>query len=277
MNFAVRAAIASAALAATAGVAIPASAADLYGGSIKDGPAIVAPQRAAAGPCYFRSDVGYSVSNTPDVRWPVTDPNTNNFLTDKVNKADMENTWLVEGGLGCGSGSYGFRSEIVLGYRGARDIKGEPGNWAPAVPVQVDPLHTTLTTYTAMFNVYKDLGRWGAFTPYVGAGLGMAYHVMDDVHFTDNNNLTSFIHGKSDLAFAWQLMAGLGYQVSDRTILDFGYRYVDLGKATSERHDTAFFVNPRINVNDITAHEFKVGLRYHFGQSDCCASYAPMK
>lgn len=274
MNTACKAGIASAALAATTFFALPATAADLYGGSIKDGPAIVAPARAPAGPCYFRGDVGYSLSGTPDVRWTVTD--NNGFVTDKVNKVDIENTWLVEGGLGCGSGSYGFRGELMLGYRGDRKIKGEPGNWAPNVPVNDDPLHTSLTTYTAMFNVYKDLGRWGAFTPYLGAGLGLAYHVLDDVSFTNNANLTNHIHGDRDLAFAWQLMAGVGYQVSDRAILDFGYRYVDLGKATSERHDSAFAVNPRVYVNDLTAHEFKVGLRYHFGQSDCCA-YAAMK
>ena len=45
-------------------------AADL--GSIKDGyaaaPAYVA---SAAGPCYFRGDVGYSASQDPSVTWPV--------------------------------------------------------------------------------------------------------------------------------------------------------------------------------------------------------------
>ena len=275
MKFALKASVASAALAAIAATTGQAGAADLYGGSIKDGPAIMAPARGAAGPCYFRGDVGYSISSTPDVRWAVTD--ATGFLTDHVNKVDIDNTWLVEGGLGCGSGSYGFRGELMLGYRGDRKISGEPGNWAPAVPVNGDPLHTSLTTYTAMFNVYKDLGRWGAFTPYLGAGLGLAYHMLDDVYFTNNANLTNSIHGDRDIAFAWQVMAGVGYQVSDRAILDFGYRYVDLGKATSERVDSAFNVNPRVTVNDITAHEFKVGLRYHFGQSDCCASYSPMK
>jgi opacity protein-like surface antigen len=71
-------------------------------------------------------------------------------------------------------------------------------------------------------------------------------------------------------------MAGVGYQLSDRAVLDFGYRYIDLGKATSERSDTAFFVNPRVVIRDMDAHEFKVGLRYHFGGGDCC-DYGPMK
>ena len=37
-------------------------------------------------------------------------------------------------------------------------------------------------------------------------------------------------------------------------------------------------LNPIVRYDDITAHEFKVGLRYHFGTSggDCCAAI-PMK
>ena len=73
-------------------------------------------------------------------------------------------------------------------------------------------------------------------------------------------------------------MAGIGYQISDRAIIDVGYRYLDLGDANSERVDSAGFVNPRVNVDDITSHEIKIGLRYHFGSSDCCAAqYVPMK
>ena len=72
------------------------------------------------------------------------------------------------------------------------------------------------------------------------------------------------------------LMAGVAYQISPRAILDVGYRYIDLGTVSSERNDTAGNVNPRVTMDDIAAHEVKVGLRYHFGSSDCCA-YQAMK
>ena len=313
MTFVIKAGIASAALTLAAGVAIttPAAAADLgYGrGSIKDGYVAPMPEvhRGAAGPCYVRADIGYSLSGDPDAKWPVNngtwvdanadlivDANevTSTFVSDAVSGASIENTWLAEAGIGCGSGSRGFRAEAVLGYRGDRKFDGQPAfydpgpaigtdfNPAPYVPeVYDDPMHTSLRTYTMMLNVYKDLGSFGPLTPYVGAGIGAAYHMMKEIYFTDNPNLTNRIEGNNDLSFAWALMAGVGYQVSDRAILDFGYRYIDLGKATSGRVDNAGFVNPRVNIDDITAHEFKVGLRYHFGQSDCCGApaYAPMK
>ena len=314
MTLVSKAGIASAALVLAAGFAGTASAADLMGrgGSIKDQYVAPMPEvhRAPAGPCYFRADVGYSVSRDPSVSWPVNngsfDPATGDtngngiidadeivytFVGDTVSGVSLDNTWLAEGGIGCGTGSRGFRAEMMFGYRGDRKLDGEPLIYNPGptpgdpVPGYVpppdldDPLHTSLTTYTLMFNVYKDLGNFGGFTPYVGAGIGAAYHIVDEVYFTGNPALTNRIEGDRDLAFAWQVMAGVGYQISERAILDLGYRYIDMGKATSGRVDNAGFVNPRVQIDDIAAHEFKVGLRFHLGQSDCCAQqvYQPMK
>ncbi|MBX9926718.1 MAG: acyloxyacyl hydrolase [Hyphomicrobiaceae bacterium] len=289
--------VAAAAVIAAAGLSLPASAADLRG--LKDGYAAPLPQvqHGAAGPCYFRADIGYSWSQDPDVKWPVNnvtrDPNPNfiappdplfidttTFVTDKVANATAENTWFGEGGIGCSfGGSRGVRIEAVFGYHGDRKIDGEPGffvftdnfNGTPPVNNGGDPLHTSIRSYTLMLNAYKDFGNFGGFIPYVGAGVGAAYHQLDDVFFTGNPNLTNRIRGDNDLAFAWSLMAGVGYQISDKAILDLGYRYIDLGKISSQRSDSAGFVNPAVNVDDITAHEIKIGLRYHFG-GDCCAA-----
>lgn len=312
MNIALKGGIASAALALAAGVSIvaPATAADLNsgrGGSIKDNYVAPMPEvhRGPAGPCYIRADIGYSLSRDPDVKWPVnngtwTDANADNivdygevtstFVGDAVSNVSIENTWLAEGGIGCGSGSRGFRGELTLGYRGERKLDGEPQfftpgpavgtdfNPAPYVPqTQDDPIHTSLTSYTLMLNLYKDLGNYAGFTPYIGAGVGAAYHIVGDTYFTDNPNLTNRIEGGRDLSFAWAVMAGVGYQISPRAILDVGYRYIDLGKASTGRVDSAGFVNPRVEIDDIAAHEFKVGLRYHFGQADCCGVAQPLK
>lgn len=290
------------------GLAGTAGAADL-GGSIKDGnyvtpmPEIV---RSGAGPCYVRADVGYSWSNSPDITWPVNNDTISGhydgsgnfvetgrlstFVTDDVANASRESSAFGEFGAGCGSGSRGMRAEVMFGYHGDRKVDGEPGAYSityvddglgtppgPDVPVVDDPLHTSIRSYTMMLNVYRDLGQWGRITPYVGGGIGGAYHMVDETYFTGNYNLPARIHGDNDLSFAWSLMAGVGYQVSERAIVDVGYRYLDLGSATSERSDTAGYVNPRLNFDDLTSHEIKVGLRYHFGGGDCCAEYAPMK
>lgn len=285
MKLTLSAGIALAALTGAAAMSASAFAADLGGGSMKDG-GYMAPMpevvRGPAGNCYFRADVGYSAASDATINWAQTDPLTGNYLTSDVSTLNFDNAWFGEAGVGCGSGSRGLRGELVFGYHGSRKLDGEPATaWydpdgAGPVAPEDDPLHTEVTSYTMMVNAYKDLGNWGGITPYLGAGLGLAYNKVDDVYFTGNPALVNRIHGDNDLSFAWALMAGIGYQISDRAVLDLGYRYSDLGSAQSERVDSANFVNPRVDIDDITANEFKIGLRYHFGQSDCCA-YAPMK
>jgi opacity protein-like surface antigen len=208
------------------------------------------------------------------------------FVTDAVTNVSLENTWLAEGGMGCGSGSRGFRGELMFGYRGDRDLEGQPGIYDPGPvvggPVPVgpgtpidDPLHTSIQTYTLMLNAFYDFGNFNRFVPYVGAGIGLAVHDVDEVYFTGNPALTNRIEGDRDVAFAWSVMAGVGYQISDRAVLDVGYRYIDMGKAQSGRVDSAGFVNPAVKIDDIAAHEVKLGLRYHFGESG--GGYAPFK
>lgn len=294
--------LASAAVALAAALSTPAVAADL-GGSLKDTyrplPKI---QPASAGPCYFRADVGGSVSRGPDMDWPVYnevftgDADADGFVGEdevwyrfegsEVQEVSMDNTWLAEVGAGCGSGSRGLRAEVMFGFRGERDVWGIPpiytgtriGDPVGTPPPDVDdPIHTSIKSYTLMFNAYYDLGQYRGFVPYVGAGVGAAYHMVDEVYFTQNPYLTNRIEGDKELSFAWSLMAGVAYQVSDRAILDFGYKYIDMGGANSGRVDNAGFVNPRVDIDNIAAHEFKVGLRYHFGNSRSCCDYASLK
>jgi opacity protein-like surface antigen len=305
-------------LAAIALFAAPVSAADLggsRGGSIKDGgyrsaaagePVYAAPAQGPAGNCYFRGDLGYSWSKNPDIRSPFgdltntydgvatpTDPRgtlvSSNYVQngEAVTDTHLGNGGFGEVGIGCGSGSRGIRAEVMLGYHGNRSITGKPGDFrvidvVPAVPTVPDnlsdPLHTSLKSYTLMLNAYKDLGNYGGITPYVGAGIGLAYNRIGETTFTETNTRHNTILGHDDLAFAWSLMAGVGYQLSDRAVLDVGYRYLDLGKATSDSVDNTRAYNPRIRFDDLASHEIKVGIRYHFGQGAAdVPSYAPLK
>ncbi len=336
MNSSLKASFAALAVAASASAAV---AADLGGsrGSIKDNAYEPAPMahvaRGPAGNCYFRGDVGYSVSRDPNVKWAVSNggwnwdesaaaaagytgtydratntytasasdtgtapidsfwQQTSTYMGDSVTSTSMENGWFGGIGIGCGSGSRGLRGEVMLNHIGHRKIDGTPidynnGGPQPVIgvipapyPGVVDPLHTSVSSTTLMFNGYYDFGKFSNFTPYVGAGVGVAYNRMSDVYFTGNPDLLARIQGDSRLSLAWSLMAGVGYQVTDRAVLDFGYRYMNYGKAQSGQIDSAGYVNPRVYVNDMSAHEFKVGLRYHFGGKECCAepAYSPMK
>ena len=82
-----------------------------FGGSIKDNyvPAAAPMMMGGVGPCYFRGDVGYSLSRDPSVKWPVfneefagdngsgngvINPDEVNyvFAGDRLNNVSLENT-----------------------------------------------------------------------------------------------------------------------------------------------------------------------------------------
>lgn len=275
MNVGTKSGVASVALALAAGIAIaaPAAAADLnYGGSIKDGYMAPMPEiRRAAGPCYLRGDVGYSWAGSVDGTYVGNaggaDPN--------VRGGELDGGGVYEVGLGCGSGSRGLRGDITFGFR-SNDFKGDVDIFVfnPIDP----PIKTSIDSYTVMANAYYDFGHFRGFVPYVGAGVGVALHDMDYVHI-EHPLSPNPQFGDTKVDLAWALMAGVGYQVTSNMIVDVGYRYINLGSAYSHTEDVVLGgPNPRLVVDDIDAHEFKVGLRYHFGQADCCGAVAmPMK
>jgi opacity protein-like surface antigen len=240
-------------LAARAGVA-----ADLpHIASMKDtfGPA----GHTGAGPCYLRADTGYSWAGDGGMTWagPV--------VTDAVTNVSIGDTWLIEGGVGCGSGSRGLRGELVLGYHGDRDVDGRPAAGA------VTGLASSADSLALMVNGYYDLGNFRGFVPYLGAGLGIAWNSTDAVVTTPAGGRLA---GESESSFAWAVMAGVGYQVSERAILDLGYRYIDLGDATS---GTGGGVTAPVRIHDLAAHEIKLGLRYHFGGGHAPYPPQPLK
>lgn len=272
MKITLKAGLASA-LAVAACFVLPtsASAADLHGGgSLKDSyqpMPQVAP--ALAGPCYMRGDIGYSWNSDPTGTYVGNaggaDP--------AVRGESISNGAMYEVGIGCGSGSRGLRGDVTFGYRSDRDFKGDVDIFVfnPIDP----PIKTTLDTYTVMLNAYYDFGKFRGFVPYVGAGLGIAYHDMGMVHI-DHPLSPNPQFGQSKVDLAWSLMAGVGYQITSNAVLDLGYRYIDMGSAHSDQSDLAMANNPRLVLDDVVAHELKIGLRYHFGSS-AEATYVPMK
>jgi len=278
MKISAQAGLAVAAIAVS--LAMPAAAADLgWGrGSYKDDYIVSAPP---VSPCYFRADVGYSFSNAPNLRWSAWNPPLN--YTEKVTRTSMVNTWTCGVGVGCSTGGHiGFRYEFMLGYHGQRGISGMTSPFNNGNTIVNSPVTSAVTTYTGMVNGYFDLGNYRGFVPYFGAGIGLAYHQMDDYMISASPffpNVPWKVTGDNDLTFAWNVMAGVSYRVSDRAILDFGYRYIDFGRAATARNDVFAQGNlSRLSVDDMTAHEIKIGLRYHLGGA-CCATpvYEPMK
>lgn len=111
---------------------------------------------------------------------------------------------------------------------------------------------------TLFANFYFDIHNSTAFTPYLGAGLGMGF-VRSDYEQSGNVGFgyESYSRSNRDTVFAWNVGAGCAYSFTDNIAADLAYRYVGLGES-----DTKFY-GQSVNTNG-SANEFSLGLRFSF-------------
>lgn len=186
---------------------------------------------------YARADVGGAFHQRPTItkQGAVWGGGGANATDEKV-----AHHAFVEAGVGC-QVSPNMRVEVTGGYRFKASLTEAFGG-----------LDADLETYTGFVNAFWDITNYNGFTPYLGGGVGVAYHRLKNVTLpagSANGN-------RADLAY--NLTAGLSYDVTTNLKLDVAYRYVDLGFARSKG------ATP-ITVDDLKAHEIKVGMRYQFG------------
>ena len=106
--------------------------------------------------------------------------------------------------------------------------------------------HFRLYKHSVMANAYFDYLTCTPWTPYVGAGIGSAYLKADGGE-----------EAKSVYNLAWQVMAGLTYDINSHWTLDAGYRYADLGRIRKNSGDSV----AKLTARD---HEIMLGVRYTF-------------
>lgn len=140
-------------------------------------------------------------------------------------------------------------------------VGADPNNLANVFTVACSSTSTTsLRAQAYLLNAYLDIAHFGAVTPYIGAGAGLAHvDARADLNFQFSNGVAygpqnSFCGGSTGLAgvscyhlgywnnsgprsvennFAYALMAGVAYKLSDLLTLDVGYRYLNLGAGLS--------------------------------------------
>src|SRR6185295_8630021 len=81
--------------------------------------------------------------------------------------------------------------------------------------------HSSYSGWLLLANAYADIGTWYGFTPYVGAGIGGAHVKWDDLANTIDG-VTTTHGGAENWRFAWALMAGTSYCLTNELKLDGG-------------------------------------------------------
>jgi opacity protein-like surface antigen len=121
-----------------------------------------------------------------------------------------------------------------------------------------------------MGNAYIDLGTWWCITPYIGAGVGSAFNHITGVQ--DNgiisNGTVGFGFAPSDswnTTLAWNVQAGLTYNVTNNFKVDFNYRFLSLGSPETGVvlcQNTPACPGAFYTLRDMTSQDFRIGLRW---------------
>ena len=272
----------SSCVAAAAGLALPALAADLD-------QVIYAPDIPVAKPVeigtgwYLRGDLGYSFKTRGAARnYSVFTPGPpQSYSTSAFATSELDSDYTASIGFGYQFTDF-LRADLTFDYsNGSFD-----GTTAAAVPCPGMPVGTTCaSTDTADFksygflaNGYVDLGTYAGVTPYLGAGAGITRVAWDPLSNTARcvaggaacpavGTLAPVSHGgETSWRFTYALMAGFSYDVTKNLKLDLGYRYSKIAGGDMFRFDAATAAAGAAGVQardrGFERHEVRAGLRY---------------
>ncbi len=205
---------------------------------------------------YLRGDAAFSDEDHPKLDTAGTLPTFRRNATD------------IGYGLGLGAG-YKFnsflRADITADYLDPFSYKADISCGQGCLT----NLRTNVWRWDGLVNGYADLGNWFGITPYVGAGVGLAGTHQDgsiaqngaplQVTITDPRTgapTDGTLKSQTDYRFAWAAMAGFTYAFDQHMLLDVGYRYLALGRATIPLYPAASVTK------DLSAQQVRVGIRY---------------
>ncbi len=279
-------ALASVAVAALSGAA---SAADLLPPPPMEAPApFIAPDASG---WYLRGDVGMGLNS---LGGPSTSPSPLNGVpigtgSDNWYNSDLSASGLFDVGVGYQVNNW-FRADVTGELRGGAEFSAlevlNVNNGTANGPQTGDFYRGHLSTALAMVNGYVDLGNWYGISPFVGAGVGVAFNRMSGM--TDNGVVSptgtatgaagGVLGANTTTSLAWALMAGLDMNITRNLKLELGYRYLNYGSFRSGPSSCmsgngaqgSFSVANcggapfTVGARNLASNDFRVGLLYYF-------------
>ncbi len=184
--------------------------------------------------------------------------------TKSFDTTELKSAFSIGAGVGYQIDRH-FRTDLTLDYwfrtkfKGSTSDDGNYGCGSPTIPCQsVD--RSKMSALLLLANAYVDLGTWNGLTPYVGAGIGGAHIRWEDLENDANVGFATH-KGSKSWRFAYALMAGASYCLTDKLMLDAGYRFSRIeGGRMFERNGAGPGFDKGFNT-----HEVRAGLRYNFG------------
>jgi opacity protein-like surface antigen len=110
---------------------------------------------------------------------------------------------------------------------------------------------------TGMVNAYYDVNLGMPIRPFVGGGVGVARVAID----SGRDALLQV--DDEDTAFAWNLMAGVSYDVSRNLTVSAGYRYLRVGDLEFDASVPGLGTGT-LQADGFGSHEVLIGVRFGF-------------
>jgi opacity protein-like surface antigen len=193
-----------------------------------------------------------------------------------INQKDIQDTSMVDFGVGYEVNNW-LRFDVTGEYR-TEALFHAIGSYSQNTCTVGTSTGTCFDTFNGGFssavfmaNAYIDLGTWWCLTPYIGGGVGGAYNRIAGVE--DLGPLppgtVGFGFTNSDSTgwnLAWNVQAGLTYNVSNSFKVDFSWRYLNLGSPQSAgivcQNTGTTGACDYFNLKDITSQDFRIGFRW---------------
>ena len=219
---------------------------------------------------YLRGNVGYGAHSDAEL------------------SGDMTSAFHGNGLQSEGNGAFSLGLGYDFGNNWRLELDGDT-LWTDLGSISQTPNSSAkLRTSTLMLNALYDFDEFGNWEPYVGAGVGIIRAKGDLVahDFLSAQNILGVnpacagtrlagqgescaIHDK-DTGLGFQLLAGLGYDITDKLTWDTHYSYMD---AISDFDFTGVRTNGitggtsaiAATLDDVAAHTLMTGFRYSFG------------
>lgn len=147
-----------------------------------------------------------------------------------------------------------IRAELEFAMRGNNEEKDSN---------EVGSYRFKYNASTLMANFYYDFRNESAFTPYVGAGVGLAFIGVDNK--MDIGGVRVARDDETFTNFAFNLGAGVAYNFTDNLAVDLGYRYLNMGYVESTGSRNVSGVNVKHTTGSyLYNHEIMLGARVTF-------------
>ena len=190
---------------------------------------------------YLAGDLGLSIPR--DINASFNDTAVGVFDADY----DLDNSVLFSGAVGMHV-MPNVRGEFEIAYSKSDLGDGTVAGTAAAGAGDISRL-------AFMLNGFYDFKNTSQVTPYLGAGLGLA-------RLNASKEALTSIDDESDTVFAYQLAAGVGYDINENVTLNLGYRWFDTAQADFKYAST--IPSTGTATDDFSDHQLRVGLRYNF-------------